>query len=111
MARVPITVVTAQNSNLHPTTGDDVNDHSFAWSPHRQLIVRNADASAHPVTVITPGALGKAGLAIADDTRTVAAGATVRIDTRETIYRQATGLVHVDLTDDTGITLGVLDLA
>lgn len=109
MARTLIATVTADNASLVPTAGDATNHHYFVWSPHRILIMRNADASSKTPTIDTPGTV--AGNAIANYAPVVAAGAIVKIDTRDPAYRQPlTGWVHVDLSAATSVTLGVLDV-
>ncbi|MBP5915863.1 hypothetical protein ACH3XX_42435 [Streptomyces scabiei] len=72
------------------------------------LHVRNDDASSKTVTVVTPGTVG--GLAIADATQTIPAGADAFIPLKSTYRDPATGRAAITYSAATSVTVAVLQL-
>lgn len=76
------------------------------------LAVKNADASPHNITVVTPRTVD--GLAIADVAVEVAVGKTILIGVfSQGTFNQGstdTNKVHVDIDDDTSVTIGAFRL-
>lgn len=72
------------------------------------LHVRNDDASAKTVTVVTPGTVG--GLAIADAAQVIPAGADAFIPLKSTYRDPATGRAAITYSAATSVTVAVLQL-
>ncbi len=96
------------------TAGDDTNDHSFINDGRSFVIQKNTDASAKTSTIIVPSSarvLDKSTLTIP----LVTAGGGTELSVSpllpQHIYNQSDGTVHVDLTDDTGVSFAVVSLA
>lgn len=70
------------------------------------LVVKNADASGHTVTLATPGTLN--GLAIADRAVTVAAGKTELIPLTGDYRDPATGRASITYDGVTSVSVGVV---
>ncbi|ALG07657.1 hypothetical protein [Kibdelosporangium phytohabitans] len=70
------------------------------------VVVKNADASSHTMTVDIPVTVD--GQAVTDKTVTVAAGATVIAGPYGPEYRQADGSVYLNFDSATSMTVGVL---
>ncbi|MFE5258237.1 hypothetical protein [Streptomyces coelicoflavus] len=70
------------------------------------LIVKNGDAAAHTVTLVTPGNVS--GLAIADREVTVAAGAQVGIPVNADYRNPATGLASITYDGVTSVEVAVI---
>lgn len=70
------------------------------------LLVKNGDASAHTVTLVTPGTVD--GLAIADRAVVVAAGATVAVPLSDTYRDGTTGLASWTYDAVTAVTVAVV---
>jgi hypothetical protein len=84
--------------------GDAVNGHEFANNGKTFLHVKNGGGSSINVTIPTPGSVD--GLAVAERIVAVAAGAEKMMGPFPTAtYNQAGGLVYVDLSDATSVTL------
>lgn len=116
MARDQLTTINRGSEAGLDLTAIDVaanttDGNSFAWGPHRCISVLNGDDASLTVTIPTPGTMGRSGLAIADQTVTIAAGATKVIGPFGRHFVQATGLVHVDYvgTTPTGVMVAVVD--
>lgn len=80
--------------------GDKIvaNDRAF-------LVVKNADAAPHTVTLVTPGMV--AGLAIADKPVVVAAGATAFIGPFGSVFVDANNQISLTYDAVTAVTVGV----
>lgn len=87
----------------------NVDGNSFQARAGRVLHVRNGSASSITVTLPTPATVG--GLAIADRTVTVAAGAhaAVALGPVPVAYLQTDSSVHVDYSAVTTVTVAVVD--
>lgn len=70
--------------------------------------VKNGDASAHTVTVATPGTVGD--LAIADAAQAIDAGEEAFIPMRATYRNAATGRASITYDAVTSVTIAVLQL-
>lgn len=70
------------------------------------LIVKNADASAHVVTLVTPGTVS--GLAIADRTVSVAAGTTELIPLTGDYRDPSTGRASITYDGVTSVSVAVV---
>lgn len=89
---------------------DLVNGNTFPWGRYRLLYVNNASATPLTVTVVTPGTVGRAALAVADATITVAAGVAKVAGPFGPEFRQADGTVAVDYSGPTSlVTVAALD--
>lgn len=75
--------------------------------PGRFLVVRNADAAPHTVTVATPGTVS--GLAVADATLTVAAGKTSSLPLAPA-FKGATGRAAITYDGVTSLSVGAFEL-
>lgn len=79
MARTPVPVADLSETGLligasgTEVNGDTVNGHEYVNGDNVNLLVRNSDASSHNVTFITAQIVD--GLAVADRTVAIAAGA------------------------------------
>lgn len=110
MARTQITPQAATSAGLAVAFEPaNVEGNSFAPKRGRALVVRNGSGSSITVTLPTPATAD--GLAIADRTVTLAAGAQahVGLGAQGGIYAQTTGLVHVDYSVVTTVTVAVVD--
>lgn len=111
MARTALTVQTISRSGIAPSyaSGDAANGHQFSNNGKTFLHVKNGGGSSITVTIQTPGSVD--GLAVADRTVTVANGAEKMIGPfPTTTYNQSGGLVYVDLSADTSVTLAAFYL-
>jgi hypothetical protein len=70
------------------------------------LVVKNADASSHTVTLVTPGTVN--GLAIADRAVAVAAGKTELIPLTADYRDPATGRAAITYDGVTSVNVGVV---
>lgn len=75
--------------------------------PGRFLVVKNADAAPHTVTIATPGTVS--GLAIPDATLTVAAGETGAIPLPR-LFRGTAGRAAITYDAVTSLSVAVLQL-
>lgn len=75
--------------------------------PGRFLVVRNADAAPHTVTIATPGSVS--GLAISEATMTVAAGETNAIPLGQ-VFRGSSGRAAITYDAVTSVTVGAFEL-
>lgn len=71
------------------------------------LVVKNADASSHTVTLVTPGTVD-GDLAVADRAVTVAAGKTQMIPLTATYRDPATGRASITYDAVTSVTVAVI---
>lgn len=110
MPRTAITVNTLAATGVDPlpTAGDSTNNHTYAWSANRMLMVRNGGGSSITVTIAVNATVD--GLTVPSRTVTVAAAATRAIDTRNAAYCQTDGSCSVDLSASATVTVGVLDV-
>lgn len=111
MARTSITPQKA--TSVGPTVTFEpanVAGNSFAPARGRALHVRNGSGSSITVTVPTPGTTAD-GLAIADRTVTVAAGAHAVFAPGSSagVYGQVDGSVNVDYSAVTTVTVALVD--
>jgi hypothetical protein len=74
--------------------------------PGVALLVKNGDASSHTVTLATPGTVR--GLAIADRTVTVAAGAEEAVLVTSDYRDPSTGLASITYDGVTSVTVAVI---
>lgn len=111
MARGTLSVQQIARAGIVPayTAGDAANGHQFANNEKTFLHVKNAGVGSITVTLQTPGSVD--GLAVADRTVTVANGAEKMIGPfPAAAYNQSGGLVYVDLSGDTSVTLGAFTI-
>lgn len=107
------TAITPQNAGGAGATvafePANVDGNSFRPALGRVLHVRNSSGSAITVTLPTPGTAS--GLAIADRTLSVAAGAhgAISLGPVPVPYLQTDGVVHVDYSAVTTVTVAVVD--
>jgi hypothetical protein len=74
------------------------------------LLVKNADSASHTVTLVTPQTVS--GLAVADQTVSVPAGAETAIPLIDKLYRDPeTGLASVTYDAVTSVTVAVVRVA
>lgn len=73
------------------------------------LLVKNGDDTSHTVTLATPGTVN--GLAIADRTVTVAAGAEVAIPVTADYRDPSTGRAAITYDDATSVQVAVVRVA
>lgn len=115
MARAALTPVASSEAGVDLAAVDvaaNVTDgNSFTWAPHRKVWVLNGDDAAITVTFPTPATVGRSGLAVADTSGTIAAGAHKLFGPFGTEYRQADGSVWIDYAGTTpvSVTVAVLD--
>lgn len=111
MARVSLTVqdIPANGGTLDDitfTAADATNDHSFENDGRCLVLVKNDDASSHTVDVISVAdEHGRTG------DRTITAGAgdiCISGPFLPANWNQSGGVVHLDLTDDTSMSLAVV---
>ena len=112
---MPRTAVTPQAASGAGSTVTfepaNTDGNSFTPKQGRALHVRNGSAS--PITVTVPTPVTSEGLAVADRTVTVAAGAHGVFAPGSAavsgIYAQTDGAVHVDYSAVTTVTVAVID--
>lgn len=109
MPRVNIPITQLTDDGVAPpaaTAADATNDHQLAFNDGRVFVeVVSTDAAAQSVTIITPGTVGS-GLAVADKTVAVPAGATRYVGPlAPQVYNQPDGTVQIDPSIST--TLGL----
>lgn len=110
---MPRTAITPQKATAAGLTvafePANVDGNSFLPANGRVVHVRNG--SAAPVTVTLPTPATVDGLAIADRAVSVAAGAHAAISVGPTagVYAQTTGVVHMDWSAVTTVTVAVID--
>jgi hypothetical protein len=110
MARTVLVAQPATDSGLTATytAADAANGMSYRLVPHRLVHVINGGGSALTVTINTP--LTVNGLAVADRTITVAAGASVFISLGvDNAYQQSDGSGWLDFSTGTSVTVAVID--
>lgn len=110
MARVALAVQTISRDGIVPayTAGDATNHHEFVNDGKTYIHVKNGGGGSITVTIDTPGSVD--GLAIADRTVTVANGSEKKIGPFPSSYNQSGGLVYVNLSGATSVTLGAFKL-
>lgn len=111
MPRTKITAQAVTSAGLTPgaTEPANVDGNSFDAVAHRLVEVVNGSAGAVTVTVPTPGTVD--GLAIADRTASIAAGARWRWSPGDgNAYRQTGGVIHLDYSAVTSVTVAVFDV-
>lgn len=110
MPRTALTVQRIDRDGLvvSYTAGDSINGHEFANSTQDVFLhIKNGGASSINVTLITSATID--GLAVADKVVAVAAAAEKFIGPfANGTYGQEDNLVHVDLSDDTSVTLAAI---
>lgn len=110
MARAVLSVQKVVPSGLAPvySAGNQVDGHEFANDGNVLLHVKNTGGGACTVTVQTPAIVG--GMAVADAVVAVPATTGDRMigPFNTTIFNQAGGLVYVDLSTATGVTLAAI---
>lgn len=108
----------ALTTNVVPLTGlridnllvaADVAGDDCATGAGVLLVVNNADASSHTVTLATPGTVD--GLAVADRAIPVAAGAEAVIPVTDRYRDSATGRCSITYDAVTSVTVGVIRVA
>lgn len=111
MARTELTLQRISPDGLVATYDSAIADgHSFRWGQRHFIHVINGDTASKTITIQTPQTIG--GLAVADKTVDVAAGAEEFIGPflgRET-YEQSDGLVYVDYSATTSVTIAALQI-
>lgn len=107
MTRLPLSVleVTPAGIDPHPTAAN-TDGHQVVAQPGLVAIVRNGSGGSIDVTVPTPATVK--GLAIADRLVPVPAGATRAVDLSGAEYLQADGLVYINYSAITTVTVGVI---
>jgi hypothetical protein len=92
------------DAQLGPATsgGDDCQTGAGVF-----LVVKNADASSHTVTLVTPGTVD-GDLAIADRAVVVAAGKTELIPLTATYRNPATGRANITYDAVTSVSVAVI---
>lgn len=112
MARTALTVQSAAISGLTPSyaAGDLANGHEFVNDGNTMLHVKNTGGGACTVTLQTPGKV--AGVDISDPTVVVPAttGDKMIGPFDPTVFNQSGGLVYVDISTGTGVTLAAIKL-
>lgn len=112
MARTALTVQVIDLDGLVAsyTSGDATNDHEFQNDRGDIILhVKNAGASPCVVDIITAATF--AGLALDDAGGTVATGTEAFFGPFDpALFNQSTGLVNVDLDQDSSVTLAALRL-
>lgn len=110
MARTALTAQAVTSAGLAPVyAAANVDGHSYQPTTGRMLHVKNGGAGALTVTLPTPGTVD--GLAVADRTVAVAAGAESMIGVgKGSAYRQDGGVVFVDFSVVTSVTVALLDV-
>jgi hypothetical protein len=112
MARTALTVQDIDNDGLHATytSGDATNDHEFANARGDVFLhVLNGGASPCVVDIITT--FEREGLALEDAGGSVPAGEDWFFGPFDPgLYNQSTGLVYVDLDQDSSVTLAAIRL-
>ncbi len=105
MARTALTAAQIDTDGVVAAlTAANADGHSIAYRDTLFLRVTNGSASSVTVTVQTPKTVG--GLAVADRTVAVAAGATTYINLADAdLYRQTDGAVYVDFSAVTTVTV------
>ncbi|MFE2106639.1 hypothetical protein ACFXAF_12340 [Kitasatospora sp. NPDC059463] len=102
---VPIAGGASQTDNLvAASAGGD----TAPTGPGRFLVVKNADASSHTVTVSTPGTVN--GLAVADATVTVPAGKTSQIPLAGVFAGPTARRANITYDAVTSLTVGAFEL-
>lgn len=110
MARTLLTSQAAVETGLAATytAADGTNGNTYVLVPHRLLHVKNGSASAITVTITTP--LTVNGLAVADRTISIAAGADQFISLNtSSAYMQPDGTAWVDYSAAASVTVAVID--
>ena len=118
MARTSVTVQTtprfgASLDDVTFTAGDAANDHEFVNDGNTLLLMKNTDASGKTATipiVQNSRSLNKSGLT---QTLTASGGGSeicIAGPFDPDIFNQTGGVVHVDLTDDTGVSFAAVKL-
>ncbi len=112
MARTPLTVQQISLAGITPSfsAGDQANGHEFVNDGACYLEVKNTGGGICTVTVLTPAKVS--GMDVAELTVSVpATNGNKKIGPFPTrIFNQAGGLVYVDLSTATGVTLGAFRL-
>ncbi len=111
MARTVLTVQEIARTGIVPAyvAGDATNDHEFVNDGKTFVHVKNGGGAPIDVVFQTPGSVD--GLAVADRTVSVGAGAEKMIGPfPTTTYNQSGGKVYLDLTVDTTVTLAAFKI-
>ncbi|WP_018807352.1 hypothetical protein [Salinispora arenicola] len=114
MARTALTAtrLTAAGVDLDAaaTAAEQTDGNSFAWAEHRILYVHNGGGTTVTLTFVTPGTVGRGGLAVADATAVVAAGERRQCGPFGLEFRQPDRSVHVDYAGGAaGVMVAALD--
>lgn len=109
MARTAITPQSADGGATVTFEAANVDGNSYTPARGRILLVDNGSGASVTVTLPTPATVD--GLAIADKTVAVAAGAVaaVALGPVPYAYLQTGGVVHVDYSAVTSVTVAVVD--
>lgn len=113
MARTLITKQNLSRSGSVPTfaavdAAASPNGMAYDSDGTELVLVKNADASPHTMTVDIPVTVD--GQTVTDKTVAVAAGATVFAGPFGSEYRQSDGRVHLNFDSATSMTIAVLNL-
>lgn len=110
MARTALTAQSVTSAGLTPSyAAANVDGHSYQPTAGRLLHVKNGGAGSITVTLPTPGTVD--GLAVSDRTVTIGAGAEKLIGVgRGAAYRQDGGVVYVDFSGVTSVTVALFDV-
>lgn len=111
MARSVITPQEIANSGIVPSygAGNSVDGHSFVNDGNMFVHVKNGGGAPINVTLIVPAKVG--GLTITNPVIAVTNGTEKMIGPFDpTLFNQATGIVYLDLSAATSVTLAVLRL-
>lgn len=106
----PQTVVRASSGIVGTQRDGHADGHAVANSGRMFLVIENTGAGAHTISVLTPGTVD--GLAIADLSITIAAGAIRKVGPfPKSVYDQSDGTLHVDFdASPTEVKVEYLDL-
>lgn len=109
MARTALSVIDVPVAGTNPRpTAANADGHSVTWSRDIALVAHNGDASSKTITIDVPGTVN--GLTITDRPITLAAGTSQIVPLGCAEYRQADGVVHIDYSAVTQVTVGVVRL-
>lgn len=108
MPRTALAVQTVKPEGVIPAyTAANADGHAIANRGRMCLHVKNGGGSAIDVTLVTGATVG--GRAVADDVVSVAAGAEKLIGPfSESVYNQSGGVMHVDFSAVTTVTVAAI---